>query len=158
QDSSHCVFVYQTDTTKLTKTLSLTGKPYEIAVTLDVQNLADTPKKHRLSMEQTWWVPKATMEGRDEDEQAPWWKQALSHLRFGRQSEHMTETVASGSKTERQSPNDFTPKDFEKKEFTAEKWRRTPGDAQFVGVSSVYFTKLLLPESGPSQPSAETRI
>ena len=137
-----CTFTFTSDTTALTKTITATDKPFELAVDLKVQNLAAEPKKHRLTLEQTAYETKKDTEGS-----------------LGRQSQHLTETMAGTTeKTEKQGPSDFEPDSFKKKEFTPEHWRRSPGDPRFVAVSSNYFTKIAIPIAGPSKPVAETRI
>ncbi|HRI70475.1 MAG TPA: membrane protein insertase YidC, partial [Polyangium sp.] len=137
-----CTFVYEVEgTTKVTKVVRQTGKPFELEVSLDVTNLAADPLKHRLTVEQTSWRTMKEMEGS-----------------LGRISEHMTEVVAKTSeKTDRLATDAFEPKDFKEKEFTTEHWHRTSGDTKWVSVSSVYFTKVVAPLEGPS-PSAETLI
>lgn len=140
-DAKHCVFIHEDDGARVTKTIATNGRPFELEVTVKIENLASAPKKHRFTIEQSQWMTQKDMEG---------------HL--GRQSEHMTETVAAGTKTERQTPGDFSPKDFEKKEFTPEHWRRAAGDARFAAVSSVYFTKIVMPVEAAAPPVAETQI
>ncbi len=146
QDGKSCTFAYTDDATSLTKTIRATGEPYQLAVTLEVKNLASEPRKHRLSFEQGAWQKKSETEG---------------HL--GRQSELLTETMAGGEKTDRQMPSDFDADAFKKKEFTAEHWRRSPGEARFVAVNTSYFSKIAIPleaqsPQGAIKPSAETVI
>ncbi len=142
-DATSCTFTHVDDTTSLTKIVRVTGQPYQLEVGLKVQNLAAEPKKHRLSFEQSSYIKKKDIEA--------------GFMR--RQSEHTTETMSSaGDKTERQSPGDFDPDAFKKKEFTKEGWRSTPGDARFSAVSTSYFTKLAIPLAGPAAPASETRI
>ena len=149
QDGKSCTFTYQDDTTSLTKIVAATGSPFQLEVSVKVENLAPEPRKHRLAIEQTSYRTRKETEG---------------HL--GRQSEFLTETTAvTAQKVARQSPSDFEPKAFEKdegraaqeKEFNAEKWRKFPGDARFAAVSSSYFSKIVIPIEGPPA-SAETQI
>lgn len=143
-DKKSCVFTYQDEakTTLVTKTVALTDKPFELAMTVEVKNLAAEPKRHRLSAESGVWLKPKDVEGG-----------------LGRQSEHLTEVVAATkSKVERFGPSDFSPSDFKKKEFTTEAWRRSPGDGRFVAVSNVFFTRMLMPKEGPAAPYAETRV
>jgi YidC/Oxa1 family membrane protein insertase len=145
-DGKSCTFTYTSDATSLTKTIAATGKPFELAVDLKVQNLAAEPKKHRLTVEQTSYELKKDTEGS-----------------LGRQSQQLTETMAgtvvgASDKSERQTPSDFTPEALTKKEFTHEKWRQSPGDPRFVAVSSNYFTRIAVPLAAPGKPTAETRI
>jgi YidC/Oxa1 family membrane protein insertase len=144
-----CVFTYKDETTSLRKTVSLTGKPFEMAVELEVENLGPSPKTHRFEIEQDAWRTKQDMD---------------SHL--GRQSELLTEAVnVAGKKTVRHGPGDFDPDKFKDPEFTGEKWRRTPGEGELAAVSSVYFSNLVVPidakvpsASVPPTPVAETQI
>jgi YidC/Oxa1 family membrane protein insertase len=140
-DAKKCVFSFSDDTTRLTKTVALTDRPYELEVTVAVENLGSAPKKHRVAFEESAWHKKSELAGS-----------------MGRQSKDTSEVVAAAAKVGRQDPSDFGPKDFEKPEFTAEKWRREPGPARYAAVSSVYFTKVILPLEGPNQASAETQI
>lgn len=141
-DDNSCTFVYEVPgSTKVTKVVRQTGKPFELEVSLDVTNLSSEPFKHRLTVEQTSWRTVKETEGS-----------------LGRISEQMTEVVSkTNDKTDRLMPDAFEPKDFGDKEFTSEHWRRTPGDAKWVSVSSVYFTKVAVPVEGPA-PAAETLI
>jgi YidC/Oxa1 family membrane protein insertase len=141
-DHKACVFTYEDATTSLKKTVAATGKPYEVSVDVEVKNKAAEPKTHRYAIETSAWHYKREVEGG----------------MFSRPSEHVSETVAVGAKVERHSPNDFEPGEFKKPEFTPEKWRRAPGPGELAAVSSMYFTKLLIPQQGMGTPSAETQI
>ncbi len=79
---------------------------------------------------------------------------------LGRQSELVTKAVAlSSTKSDFETSSDFEPASFAKPEFTPEHWRRTPGEAKLAAVSSVYFTKVLIPEAGAkAAPAAETFV
>jgi YidC/Oxa1 family membrane protein insertase len=153
-DGKSCAFSYYADAagkalpsrdgaaTAVTKTISASGKPFELALDLKVENLGPQPKKHRTTLEEDAWRTKAETEGS-----------------LGRQSEFLTETVAAtNDKVERQNPGDFSPSDFKKKEFTAEHWRRAPGDGRWVATSSSYFSEVVIALGGPAAPSAETLI
>jgi YidC/Oxa1 family membrane protein insertase len=136
-----CTFKYEDKTARLVKIVEATDKPFELSVSLEVENLSDKPLKHRLSVEQSSFRTNKEMEG---------------HL--GRQSEFLSETVlATESSVERHTQSDFTPSDFKKPEFTPEKWRRVPGKAKLVGVSSVYFANAVAPVEGPA-PFAEDQV
>ena len=142
-DDKSCTFTYDDATTSLKKVISLGAEPFELAVDVTVKNLGPTAKKHRFTIEQDAYRTKKEMEG---------------HL--GRQSELVTKSVAiSTTKNDFELPNDFEPSDFTaKKGFTAENWRRTEGEAKLAAVSSVYFTRVVIPEAGPGTPVAETSI
>lgn len=141
-DGKACVFTYEDATTSLKKVVALTGKPYELAVQVDVKNLAPQPKKHRFTLEQDSWQLKKDVAGGF----------------MTRPSEHQSETVIAGTKVERLSPSDFEPGEFKKPEFTPEKWRRAPGPGELAAVNSIYFTKLVVPQGGPGTPAAEAQI
>lgn len=142
-DGKSCTFTYADPTTSLKKVVSSTSQPFELAVTVEVTNLADKAKKHRFSIEQTSFRFKKDIEG---------------HF-ASRQSEWMTETVAvTSTTTERHGPGDFEASDFSKPEFTQEKWRRSPGEAKAAAVSEVYFAQIVMPVEGPGAPVAEMQI
>jgi len=142
-DGKSCTFTYEDATSAVQKVISLGDSPFELAVDLTVKNLAPAARKHRFTIEQTEYRTKREMEG---------------HL--GRQSELVTKAVAiSATKSEFETSSDFEPSSFTKPEFTPEHWRLTPGDAKLAAVSSVYFTKVVIPESGPSgAPVAQTFV
>ncbi len=144
QDGKSCAFEFVDEKgASLKKTVSATGKPYELSVALEVKNLADKPLTHRLSFEQSAWVMKKDLGGGF----------------LSGQSESLTETVAATTaKTVRFSPTDFEPGDFSDKDFTAEKWRRAPGDPRMVAVSSSYFAEIAIPLEASSTPAAEMQI
>jgi len=141
-DHRACVFTHQDATTSLKKTVAATSKPYELTIDLDVTNTGKEPKTHRFAVEQTAWHHKHEVEGG----------------MFSRPSEHVSESVAVGAKVERHGPGDFEPSDFKKPEFTPEKWRRTAGPGELAAVSSMFFTKLVIPQQGVGAPAAETQI
>jgi YidC/Oxa1 family membrane protein insertase len=142
-DGKSCTFTYNDAATSLKKVVAAGEHPYELAVTAFVQNLADTAKKHRFTIEQTAWRQKKDLEGGF----------------GGRQSEWSTEVIAvTGAKTERHAQSDFEPSDFSKPEFTPEKWRRAPGEAKAAAVGSVYFSGVVMPTEGPGAPAAETLV
>jgi YidC/Oxa1 family membrane protein insertase len=154
-DGKSCTFTYDDGQTALTKTVAANGKPFELDVSLKVTNLAPEARRHRVAVEQdSWYTKKDEADGPKTTSGMPSWVP-----KFGRASEYLTETIASSdSKTERQHPDDFAPSDFKKKEFTPEAWRRTPGEARFAGVSSSFFTKVVVPVEPPASADAETQI
>jgi len=144
-DEHKCSFEYEDEnkSTLLTKTLSTTDRPFELSVAITVKNVAPEARTHRMAIEQTSWHSKKETEGG-----------------LGRMSELMSETVihSTAAKTERHGTGDFDPDDFKDKEFTAEKWRRTSGEARWVATSSSYFTQALIAEDAPSAPAGEALI
>ena len=139
-DGKSCTFTYEDASTSLKKTIAATGRPYELTIDLQVKNLADQPKAHRLTVEQTAYRHRADMEGG----------------MMKRQPELATEVVASSDKkTDRWSHDDFKPDELEKekaeapakRKITPEEWRQVPGAGHFAAVSTSYFTNMLEPES-----------
>jgi len=139
-----CTFTYEDDKAKLEKVISANDRPFELEVSLSVTNKADAPQKHRLTIEQTDWRTKNETVG--------------GFLQ--RAPEFMTrvETHA-GGETERLDPTDFEPSEFSGENgFTAEMWRRIPGDPSWTAVASSYFAKAIVPIKGPDKPAAEMLI
>jgi YidC/Oxa1 family membrane protein insertase len=143
QDDKACVFEHKGPDIELTKTISATGKPYELAVELYVKNTASEPRKHRLSFELSSWRTQEETQGGFFKPMPEW---------------HTEVVAAAGEKLDRFTTGEFEPGDFKDEQFTAERWRRTPGDARFVAVSSSYFAQLAIPEQGPAAPHAETLV
>ena len=138
-----CTFVHESEQTRLVKVVEVADKPFSLRVKLTVENLAKEPKKHRLAIEQTAWRTVKETEGS-----------------LGTISEKQTDVAAAtDQEVERLGPGDFDPDDFDDERFTPEAWRRTPGAARWIAVSSSYFTNLLVPVAQTDGlPSAETQI
>jgi YidC/Oxa1 family membrane protein insertase len=141
-DGKRCVFTYDDASTSLRKTFAATGKPYEMTVVVEVKNLAAAPKKHRFAIEQDSFVAKKEVESGF----------------MSRPTEKVSEVVVVGTKVERHSPSDFEPGELKKPEFSPEHWRRAPGSGEVAAVSSMYFSKLLVPTAGEGAPVAEALI
>jgi len=143
QDGSSCVFRYEDDEVLVDKTVSATGRAFELSIDLSVKNKADEPKKHRLTINQTDYRSLEETEGK-----------------LGRVSPFMTRAeIETTSDTERLDPGEFEPGDFEDGEgFTSEQWRRIPGSARWVAVSNAYFTKALFSVNAPASPAGEALI
>jgi len=140
--ATSCTFNYSDDKTTLVKTVRTTDRPFELSVALTVTNKDETPRKHRLTIEQTDW--------RTVEETSGSW---------GRVAELLTKAeVYAGGEVERLEPGDFGPSDFEEPEFTAEKWHRFPGQATWAAVSSSYFSKAVFHVNGPSEPVGEVLV
>ena len=142
KDDKSCTFTFADATTSLVKEVSATERPFELAVTLSVKNLAAEPRKHRLGVEQTAWRYAKDIAGS-----------------LGMISEFQTETEVGtlDGKTHRTGPGDFEPGDFKDENFTAEK-RRNFGPARWAATSSSYFTSALVPLEGPARPAGDTLV
>jgi YidC/Oxa1 family membrane protein insertase len=139
--NDRCVFSFADASVKLVKTVTATGAPFELAVSLTVENLSAEPKKHRFTIEQTANRTQKAIEGS-----------------LGSQSEHLTEVVAAATEIERHEPHAFDPSSFDDEGFTEEKWRRAPGEGRWAATSSAYFTAAVVHVAAPAAPAAETQI
>jgi YidC/Oxa1 family membrane protein insertase len=139
---SRCVFRYASDDAEVEKTLSLTERPFEVALAIRVRNLAKEPLPHRLAIEQTTWRTAKEEEGS-----------------LGSQSEFLSDVVLHGpAETKRLVAGDFEPKDFEDEQhFTAEKWYRLPGDGAWAAAANSYFASTIIHREGPT-PAAEGQV
>lgn len=145
-DTSSCTFVHKTANAEITKVVSLSGRPFELDVSVTVKNLASEPKRHRYAIEQTSW--------RSEKETS------ASIWDLGRRPEWMTDVVSHTTKgTNRHLVTDYEPSDFSPKDgFTDEHFLRAEGDGVWAGVSANYFANVVFHKAGPAQPAAETLI
>lgn len=137
-----CTFTYEDDRVALTKTISASERPFELEVSVAVQNKHSEAQRHRLTVQQTDYRSQEEASGS-----------------LGRASEFQTKTeVRAGGETVRLEPGDFDPDDFDGEEFTEEKWYRVPGDATWVAVSNSYFSKAAFPVEAPRAPAGEMLI
>jgi len=144
-DASSCTFVHKDATSEVTKVVKTTPRAFELSVSLTIKNLAETPRRHRLTTEQTSWRTN---------------KETTSSIwDLGKKPEWMTDVATHSTvKTEHHRPDAFDPDDFKDEHFTPEHWLRAEGDGVWVAVSSNYFTTALVNVSAPSTPHAETLI
>ncbi len=143
-DARSCTFVYKSDATELKKVVSLTERPFELAIDLTVKNLAGETRSHRYAVEQSSWRSKKETE-------ASFWD-------LGRRPEWPTDVVTQTEKgTERHLPGTFSPGEFDEEGFTGEKWLRAPGDGIWSAVSTNYFASAII-DVGGKAPHAETLI
>jgi YidC/Oxa1 family membrane protein insertase len=145
-DASSCTFVHKTASAEITKVISLSGRPFELDVSLTVKNLASEAKRHRYAIEQTSW--------RSEKETA------ASIWDLGRRPEWMTDVVTHTTKgTTRHLVDSYEPGDFDAKNgFTGEHFLRAEGEGVWAAVSANYFANVVFHKSGPAQPAAETLV
>jgi YidC/Oxa1 family membrane protein insertase len=145
-DASSCTFVHKTPSAEITKVVSLSGRPFELDVSVTVKNLASEAKRHRYAIEQSSW--------RSEKETA------ASIWDLGRRPEWMTDVVTHTTKgTTRHLVDSYEPSDFDAKNgFTGEHFMRAEGDGVWAAVSANYFANVVFHKAGPAQPAAETLI
>jgi YidC/Oxa1 family membrane protein insertase len=141
-DGKSCTFTYQDERVALKKTISVNDRPFELELAVEVTNKAAEPQRHRLTVQQSDWRTDKETSGS-----------------FGRTAELHTRTEArTGDETHHSEPGDFDPGDFSDDDFTREKWRAAPGAADWVAVTSSYFTKALFPLAAPAAPAGEQLI
>lgn len=137
-----CTFTYTDQSTLLTKTIKTTEEPFELAVTMTVENKADEARSHRLSIEQSAYRTAEETSGS-----------------LGRVAEWTTRAaVYANGETTRWEIGDFDADEFDEPEFTDEKWRRAEGTATWAAVSSSYFSKAIIHVDGPAEPFGESLI
>ncbi len=144
---SQCVLVFENETTRVQKVLSLTDRPFELDVKVTVTNKSSEPKKHRYAIEQTVW--------RSESETTS------SIWDLGRRPEWSTDIVThTDKKTKRHTQGEFEPDDFvEKDGYTHEHFLRVEGEGRWVAVSSNYFASTVIhASSSAGAPAAEALI
>jgi YidC/Oxa1 family membrane protein insertase len=142
-DTKSCTFTYQDEGTALTKTIAATDRPFQLDVTLEVKNTSAPSRRSTASP----------------SSRATWRTKAETQGSLGRQSDFLTETVASTkTKTERQTPSDFEPDAFTNKEFTPREVAPHRGRGQVVAVSSSYLHGEASPSrSRPRRPEPPRR-
>ena len=148
-DGNSCTFKYTDEKVELTKTISATGRPYELQAKATIKNLADQPLTHALTVHTAAWRTNEEIQGK-----------------MFRVSPYVThvECVTSGGETTRLDPGDFEPKKFsEEPGFAASDlnpgdWNETPGAPDLAAVSNAYFTHAIVPVSAPGEPHCQLQI
>ncbi len=147
-DGHHCVFEYQDASTRLRKEISVTARPFELAVKTQIDNLASAPRRHAFALSSSEWR-------RTEE----------VHGGMFRVSPFMThvECVPQAGKTVRLAPEDFEPEDFKGPAFTptpidAGDWYQMPTPPAVSAITNAYFTHALVPVSAPVLPTCQALI
>ncbi len=145
-DAQRCVFKLVTKDAEIEKVVALSGRPFELDVSVSVKNLASEARTHRYTIEQSSW--------RSEKETA------ISFWDLGKRPEWLSEVMAHTDKGhKRHLPDAFEPSDFEPKNgFTEEAFLREEGTGTWAAVSANYFAAAVFHKSAPSSPKAETLI
>lgn len=143
-DGKTCAFVYRDAKVEIDKTVSVTGRPYELDVDARITNLASTPMRHAASIDTVAWRT----------------SQEVASKMF-RVSPYVThvECLPEVGKAVRLKPNDFEPKEFAGERFAPTgvnpngDWADGSDRPSFAAVANAYFAHALAPESGPATPS-----
>lgn len=136
-DGKSCTFTYRDKKVELVRTISITGRAYELEVEASIKNLADKKLRHALTVHTVAWHKEKEVKG---------------HM--FRVSPFVTrvECIYKNGDATRLGQEDFEPKDFKKdKEFHPNKlnqgdwYEKTDGDVDFAAVSNAYFSTAIVP-------------
>jgi YidC/Oxa1 family membrane protein insertase len=148
-DGKSCVFSYRDAKVELKKTISATGRPYELAASTTIKNLADHALYHALTVHNDAWHTAKEVKGS-----------------MFRQSPQVTrvECVLEEGKPRRLAETDFDAGKFSDAEHFPTNaldpgdWYQVEGKAAFVAISNAYFSHAVAPVSGPSAPVCQLLI
>lgn len=116
-----CVFTYEADGVKLTKTVAVTSRPFELDVATTIENVGDAPKKHAFQIGTYAYRKNAEVKGS-----------------LGRVSPFLTELMCVNSDALERKGKD----DFKNGPFTQ------PDTDRFAAVTNYYFGQALIPAEG----------
>lgn len=148
-DGKSCEFSYQDERVRLTKKLSSTSRPYEIAASATIENISDKTARHALTVD--------TVEWRTSSE---------TQSKMFRQSPFVThvECVSEAGNAKRLMNKDFSADKFtEDTHFGSSQvnqgdWYQFEGQADIAAASNAYFTHALIPTQAPSPPVCQLQI
>lgn len=119
-----CVFTYADDAVRIVKKVSATERPFELAVETSVQNLADGPKKHQLTIGMYAFRRLSEVKGS-----------------LGRVSPFQTELSCAKQKdVTRKAKDDFK-----------EGWHREADVDRYASINNAYFTQALMLDGGAAE-------
>ncbi len=148
-DGRTCAFVYRDAKVEIDRTISATGRPYELDVKDDIENVGSKPMKHQVSIDTVAW--------RTTDE---------VKSKMFRISPYVTrvECMPEVGKAVRLLPNNFEPKDFKEPAFAKTAlnpdgdWYAVHEPPAFAAVSNAYFSHAIVPIAGPVTPECQLQI
>ena len=149
KDGKSCIFTYKDAKVELTKTVSPTGRPYELAVEATIKNLSDRSLYHSVSVHSDTWHTAKDVKGS-----------------IFRQSPLVTrvECVLHDGKPHRLGEGDFDAGKFSDAEHFVTSavnpgdWYQTEGKPAFVAVSTAYFAQAVAPVAAPHTPVCQLLI
>ncbi len=148
-DGKRCDFFWSDDRVELTKTVSVTERPYELEVHASIKNLAEARLRHAVTAGTDAWRYHHEVSG-SMFRQSPF----LSHV----------ECVSQESQTTRLAPDAFEASDFEKEApfhtgGTSDGWwYQAPGSAGYAAVSTAYFSHALVATGPPGEAACQLQI
>ncbi|HYQ04180.1 MAG TPA: membrane protein insertase YidC [Polyangiaceae bacterium] len=149
KDGKSCTFSYRDAKVELTKKVSATGRPYELAVEATIKNLADHSLYHSVTVHNDTWHTAKDVKGS-----------------MFRQSPNVTrvECILDDGKPHRLGEADFDAGKFTDAEHFVTSavnpgdWYQTPGKPAFVAVSAAYFAQAVAPVAAPTTPVCQLLI
>jgi YidC/Oxa1 family membrane protein insertase len=144
-----CVFTHRDAKVELTKTISSTGRPYELAVESTIKNLADHPLYHALTVHVDAWYTAKEVKGS-----------------MFRQSPLVSsvECVPHDGKPKLLSEGDFAADKFADAEHFVTSalnpgdWYQAEGKPALMAVSNAYFANAIAPVEAPNEPTCQLLI
>jgi YidC/Oxa1 family membrane protein insertase len=149
-DAKSCVFSYRDAKVDLEKTISLTGRPYEVAAEATIKNVASEPLYHSLTVHTDAWHTAKEVKGS-----------------MFRQSPAVTrvECVLQDGKPKRLGEADFDAGKFssDTEHFVTSSldpgdWYQVEGKPAFAAVSNAYFANTIAPDKSPTTPVCQLLI
>ncbi|MBN1608137.1 MAG: membrane protein insertase YidC [Polyangiaceae bacterium] len=147
--ATRCELGYKDARVELTKVVSTTDRPYELAASATVTNRADRPLRHALSVETTDWRRQKDITGG-----------------MFRVSPFVTrvECILKDGAATRLATSDFEPDDFKEPAFARNQlnpgdWHQVKGRPRVAAVSNSYFANALVPVASPrTDPVCQLQI
>ncbi|MEO7034273.1 MAG: membrane protein insertase YidC, partial [Polyangiaceae bacterium] len=148
-DGKSCVFSYRDANVELKKTISATGRPYELAADATIKNLSDHALYHALTVHNDAYYSAKEVKGS-----------------MFRQSPLVTrvECVLEQGKPHRLGENDFQSSKFKDAEHFPPNpvdggvWYQIDGKPAFAAVSNAYFSHAVAPVHGATAPVCQLLI
>lgn len=150
RSAKSCEFTYEDAKVRLTKRIEVTGRPYQLAASTTVQNLADRPLKHALTVNTSDFRYDSEVENQ---------MFSMNPL-----NTHV-ECVQNTGEADRQRIEDFEPSDFHDPELFKPSplntgyWFESKGPASVAAASNAYFTNALAAVKSPKgTPNCQVQI
>jgi YidC/Oxa1 family membrane protein insertase len=147
-DGKTCELHYRDSEVELQRTVAVTGRPYELELRERVTNRSDGKRHHAATLETIDWRANGEVEGG-----------------MFRVSPFVTtvECIPKQGSAARLRPNDFKAEDFKKEPFRPNPidfgdWHQVAGEPDAAAVSNAYFTRAIVPVSGPEGPVCQLQI
>lgn len=144
-----CVFSYRNDKVELKKTLSATGRPYELAVGATITNVATRPLYHALTVHSDAWRTTKEVKG-SMFRQSPLVTRVECELRDGKPHRRAEGDFEAGKFSDGEH--------FFKSAVNRGEWYQASGTPEFVAVSNAYFAHAVSAVKAPAPPVCQLLI